>query len=194
MICGPIRAASGQISSEIGEVGRQEADQFLCRALLPSLDMEYYLCGPAPMMASVSQALLSAGVSSQQIKTEGFGPSSLPASTALPVGPDALGIRKITVRFARSEKTVAWTGNARSLLQLAGQNGIEISSGCLYGDCGTCMTPLLEGEVHYLHPTGAAIDPDACLPCNCKPKTSVVLDAWLMEANAAVVRRILRSA
>ncbi len=55
-------------------------------------------------------------------------------------------------------------------------NGVEISFGCRYGDCGTCMTRLIRGKVKYLHPTDVHPDPGTCLPCSCKPETAIELD------------------
>jgi ferredoxin len=83
----------------------------------------------------------------------------------------------IHVEFRRSGKTVPWIPTAESLLTLALDNDVYISSGCCYGDCGTCMTPLLSGTIAYEHPTGADPDSGSCLPCSCKPITSIVLDA-----------------
>ena len=83
----------------------------------------------------------------------------------------------ITVTFAISNETHPWTGEHPTLLALAEAHGIPISSGCTYGDCGTCMTDLITGEVEYLHQTGIHPDPGTCLPCSCRPKTSVTLRA-----------------
>ncbi len=83
----------------------------------------------------------------------------------------------IDVTFAFSDETHPWTAGDTNLLEFAEKHGIEISAGCLYGDCGTCLTDLLSGEVEYLHETGIHPEPNACLPCSCRPKTSVVLRA-----------------
>lgn len=87
------------------------------------------------------------------------------------------GSSEITVTFAKSGISVPWARELPSLLELAHVNGVEISSGCQYGDCGTCMVRLLEGRVKYHHATGACPDPECCLPCSCYPEASVVLDA-----------------
>ncbi len=83
----------------------------------------------------------------------------------------------VTVTFAFSDETYAWTADDTNLLKFAEKHGVEISSGCQYGDCGTCLTDLLSGEVEYLHETGVKPEPNTCLPCSCRPKTSVVLRA-----------------
>lgn len=44
------------------------------RDLLPSLDADYYLCGPKPFMASLYGPLMDSGVPQEQIRVEFFGP------------------------------------------------------------------------------------------------------------------------
>lgn len=82
---------------------------------------------------------------------------------------------EISVTFLRAGITVPWTEHSGTLLELAEAHGIEMDYGCRYGDCATCLLPLATGRVAYLHPTGATPEPGTCLPCSCKPVTSVVL-------------------
>ncbi len=148
------------------------------RKHLPSLDMEYYICGPPGMMKALTEGLAGAGVAAEAIQTESFGPSSAALLALTSSGKEeSAGSSEIMVTFARSEITAPWTGEVQSLLQLAEINRVDISSGCQYGDCGTCMVRLLEGKVTYRHATGARVDPGCCLPCSCRPETSIVLDA-----------------
>lgn len=82
-----------------------------------------------------------------------------------------------TVIFQRSGLSAKWTDSMKSLLDLADALCVDINSGCRFGDCGTCMTRLISGQVSYEYPTGAVPDPGFCLPCCSKPITSIVLDA-----------------
>ncbi len=161
------------------ETGRIHLD--LLRERLPSLNLEYYLCGPQGMMKALSEGLNGAGVSPDNIRTESFGPSGIALRSLISSDENAFHALQrpsgMKVTFMRSGVSIPWTGEAQSLLQLAEANGIDISSGCQYGDCGTCMTRVLEGSVKYLHPTGARPDGGCCLPCSCHPETSLVLDA-----------------
>jgi hypothetical protein len=150
------------------------------RKNLPSLALEYYLCGPPGMMKTLSEALNEAGVAPDKIRTESFGPSS--TNLRMSISTDekaeaALRESELAVTFARSGIRVLWTGEARTLLHLAELNRVDIISGCQYGDCGTCMTRLIDGRVKYLHATGARPDRGYCLPCSCRPETEVILDA-----------------
>jgi nitric oxide dioxygenase len=49
-------------------------DVSLLESLLPSLDAEFYLCGPKPFMACLYHGLMEAGVPDSQIHFEFFGP------------------------------------------------------------------------------------------------------------------------
>lgn len=153
----------------------------LLQSLLPTLNLEYYLCGPPGMMKALSEQLVDHGVVSEKIRTESFGPSSVALRALISSDESAqIALQEAggtTVTFARSQVSVPWTGEVKSLLQLAEMNGVDISSGCQYGDCGTCMTRVLEGHVKYLHAIGARVDLGNCLPCSCRPEGSVVLDA-----------------
>lgn len=160
-------------------VGRIDVDTL--RFATQQRDFEYFLCGPPGMMQAVSGRLLEQGVAPDRIRTESFGPSSVALRELISSDEAALSAFQqaagTTVTFARSSVTVPWTGEVQSLLQLADANGVEISFGCQYGDCGTCMTRLLEGSVKYIHPTGVNPDPGYCLPCSCRPDGNVVLEA-----------------
>jgi ferredoxin len=83
---------------------------------------------------------------------------------------------KLAVTFQRSGISATWSDSVESLLELAELQGVDISYGCRFGDCGTCMTRILSGSVVYEYPTGTTPDPDFCLPCCSKPLTSIVLD------------------
>jgi uncharacterized protein len=163
----------GRDSQQVGRI-----DISTLREHLPSLDLEYYLCGPPAMMNALSAGLTAAGIAPERVWTESFGPSSIALRALTSSDKELLrGSSRITVTFAQSGINVPWTGELQSLLQLAQTNGVDISSGCQYGDCGTCMVRLLDGRVSYRHAIGARPDPDCCLPCSCRPETSVVLDA-----------------
>jgi len=92
-------------------------------------------------------------------------------------GPAPRSADTIKVHFALSGHAQDWDDKYESILELAQDLNVEISSGCRYGDCGTCSTQLLEGTVEYNHVTGIDPDDGYCLPCSCRPLTSVTLKA-----------------
>ena len=145
----------------------------LFKALLPSNNYVFYICGPPPMMAALTKDLAAWGVPPGDIRMEAFGPASVKKTERQPPAADA---PCLSVEFAHSGKTVQW-GNADSVLELAEANGIVIDSGCRAGNCGTCVTAIRSGEVEYPSPPAATPDAGSCLPCVARPKSNLVLDA-----------------
>lgn len=142
----------------------------LLQQSLPSNNFPFYICGPSPMMSAVTEALEQWGVPAQDIHTEAFGPASVkqlhPTESA----------QTYEVAFAKSGKTVTWSSESGTLLDLAEQAGIAIDSGCRAGNCGSCLVAVHEGRVHYLHTPAAPVEEGSCLTCLALPKSKLVLD------------------
>lgn len=162
-----------RLGSDFDAVGRVDKD--LLERFLPSLHMEYYVCGPPGMMQAVLGVLRSAGVPDVGIHTESFGPASTRYSKESLDNEGSAG--RLEVRFLRSGITAQWADAEGTLLDLAEKHGVDIPAGCRYGDCATCLTSLLSGRVAYLHATGVTPEPGTCLPCSCKPESAIELDA-----------------
>jgi ferredoxin-NADP reductase len=153
--------------------GRVSVDLF--KQLLPSNNYEYYMCGPGPMMSSVTEGLKEWGVPDKHVHLEAFGPASVPKKSK-PKSEDTVAIAK--VEFQVSENTLNWTGAEDSLLEFAEANGVELPSGCRMGNCGSCMTAIVSGEVDYPNgKPGFEYESGNCLPCVCVPKGNVTLEA-----------------
>ncbi len=84
---------------------------------------------------------------------------------------------KITVTFTKSNITAEWDDNYDSIVEFAEEHGIDIETGCRYGDCGTCMTKLTSGQVAYEYDPMATLDEGTFLPCCSKPSESISIDA-----------------
>ncbi len=137
-----------------------------------------HLCGPPPMMASIKLMLKELGVPDAQVHSEAFGPASLPAdnapeavtgapvetSTAAEPAPPpkrsrsqaAAEVAAATVTFSISGISAALPAD-QSLLEAAEGAGVEIPFQCRVGECGVCVTRLLEGQVSMAVETG--LDP-----------------------------------
>jgi len=165
----------------ISQVQQTQADHYhaervsvdLFKRLLPANNYLYYICGPAPMMQNLTTDLQSWGVPESTIHYEAFGPA-----TVKQVAPSqAKAAQNLQVEFTRSGKTLAWTNEAGSLLELAEQHGIAMESGCRAGNCGTCLVAVRDGEVNYLNPPGISPEKGSCLTCVATPKTNLQLEA-----------------
>ena len=84
------------------------------------------------------------------------------------------------VEFKKSGKTIPWSDQFDSILELAQSNGIDIESDCEQGFCGTCMVKLLSGQVEMEADDGLD-DTDRAdgmiLTCTAVPTTDIVLEA-----------------
>lgn len=151
----------------------------LFKRVLPSNNYEYYMCGPPPMMESVTNDLREWGVPDAHVHFEAFGPASVkkkkPAADAAKT--EAAPGPALEVVFARSGKTLSWDSSAESILEFAEANGIDLDYGCRAGSCGTCITAVKSGEVSYVDEPGALPEEGSCLACISVPKTSLTLDA-----------------
>jgi ferredoxin-NADP reductase len=145
-------------------------DVALLKRVLPHGRHQFYVCGPPAMMAALVPALAEWGVPKSDIHFESFGPaSSGTAGTAL--------TEPFDVQFRRSQRTVAWTGEDRSLLDFAERCGILVEAGCRSGSCGACETRLVSGEVRYAGKPDFDVPTGACLLCVGLPASNLVLEA-----------------
>lgn len=157
------------------EAGRIDLE-LLQEALPPSDELyHFFVCGPAPMLESISAGLAELGVPQGQVHLEAF--------QAQTVAPLTKRLRKLTpgeraplVRFARSEVEVEWDPEAGSLLDFALSRQVFLPFACATGHCGTCASALLSGEVDYVIPPQFRVREGQCLPCIAQPATDVVLD------------------
>ena len=143
----------------------------LLKEVLPSLECDFYVCGPPPMMAQIKADLASAGSPVENFHTEAFGAASVQKS------PGTGASERFTVVFELSGKTVEWGPKYSNLLELAEANGMEVECGCRAGNCGSCEVEISSGEVEYLVEPGAETEEDACLLCVTTPKTDLRLKA-----------------
>jgi len=111
----------GRIAQEVGEIG----------------DRTFFLCGPAGFMETVKEILTSMGVLAEQIRQERF-----TVGGAAPKGSAAT----YKVEFVKSGEQFA-ASSEESLLAIAESHGIDIPYSCRVGQCGTCATRVLDGEV-----------------------------------------------
>jgi ferredoxin-NADP reductase len=147
----------------------------LLKKVLPSNNYQFLMCGPPPMMASLVSDLDDWGVPKQDVLRESFGPASGRKAPVPKVNPDAEGPEVV---FKRSNKTVNWDPAFDSLVKFAEANGCDIPYACLAGNCGTCLTTIMKGEVDYQdNKPDFEAEEGTCLACSCVPKGAVELDA-----------------
>ncbi len=103
----------------------------------PNTDDLVYLCGPGPFMDVVRSCATSAGWTKDQIVLEHF--------SAEPPKLEA-GADEFVVRLARRGVELIVPSD-KSIIEVLREAGIEVQTSCEQGVCGTCVTPVLEGEL-----------------------------------------------
>ena len=69
------------------------------------------------------------------------------------------------------------SGSDKNLLEFAESNGIPMEAGCMFGECGECAVKVGEGEVDYNYLTATKPQAGHCLPCSCRPKSAMRIEA-----------------
>ena len=162
-----------RIGSDYDAAGYVTMD--LVKQSVPTLDSEYYLCGPPPFMESVYHGLIESGVPETQIYYEAFGPASI--GKAKKPSESTNQTSNSVVKFSKTEIDADWTGEHGSILEFAEANDVYLDSGCRAGSCGTCAIKILKGKVEYESGQQAACGPDECLVCVAKPNGDLELEA-----------------
>ncbi|MEU0840826.1 PDR/VanB family oxidoreductase [Streptomyces sp. NPDC005962] len=100
----------------------------------PRPDTKVYCCGPAPLLAAVETAC--AAWPPYALRVERF----TAAARTAPVRETPF-----EVELRRSGRTVTVTPEV-SVLEAVRRAGADVLSSCEQGTCGTCLTPVLEGQ------------------------------------------------
>ncbi len=138
---------------------------------------EFYICGPVPMMQSISAGLEQWGAPSSMVYSEAFGPASI--KRAKPKAEDGeQAEEQFTVQFKRSGRTLQWSTADGSLLEFAEENNLALDAGCRCGECGTCEIAIIEGQIVYPdRDPQFDLTANSCLACVGVPGSDLVLDA-----------------
>lgn len=144
----------------------------LLQQLLPSNNYEFLICGPCALVESTIAGLKAWDVPEEKYSFEAFGQdtarNSLKTNTT-----DA----HFKVQFTRSHKTLTWSYESGSLLDMAHADNIPLDSGCRAGHCGACLIAVKAGDVDYLSVPSETPEVGSCLACLAIPKTDLVIDA-----------------
>ncbi|MEJ2620383.1 MAG: FAD-binding oxidoreductase [Candidatus Thiodiazotropha sp.] len=134
---------------------------------------QFYVCGPAAMMECIVPGLEQLGVQAADIHYEAFGPAT-PARPQTETTTAEVE-ESLQVIFSKSGRSSEWTGIADSLLSFIEAEGVDVSSGCRAGSCGSCQTLIEAGEVEYFQEPDVDVETGSCLLCVCRPKSDLKL-------------------
>jgi vanillate monooxygenase ferredoxin subunit len=115
-----------------------EVAEELGRTLAAPAEGEHlYVCGPS---AFIEQAVAIAG---QRWRATSIHTESFTAASA------AVSAREFDVRLVRSGQTFRVPPD-RSILEVLEAHGVPVAASCRQGTCGTCLTPVVKGNVEHL--------------------------------------------
>lgn len=126
-------------------------ETLIARTIPDIADASCFLCGPPPMIESITGLLQALGVARHQIHFEVFNPAvavaaGLPSEETAAAPAGAAPSAAFEATFERSGVTARLSGR-QTLLEAAEACHASIPSLCRAGVCGTCRTRVLEGEV-----------------------------------------------
>jgi len=126
----------------------------MLKTLLPFDDHEFFLCGPGGFMQMLYDGLRELGVRDERIHAEAFGPAAMKRRPDAAAAPTAAPVaERAAVAFARSGEAAEWTPERGTLLELAESKGLSPPFSCRSGQCGSCTTRLISGQVTYREAT-----------------------------------------
>ncbi|MFJ9626526.1 2Fe-2S iron-sulfur cluster-binding protein [Streptomyces sp. NPDC101175] len=103
-------------------------------------DADFYLCGPAPFMELVENALLAHGVAPERIFVERFAQAADPPPADTPEREGTL-----TLVLSGRRHTLAQR-SGETFLESARRAGLAPPFSCEAGNCATCIAQVTEGE------------------------------------------------
>ncbi|MFJ1864784.1 molybdopterin-dependent oxidoreductase [Streptomyces sp. NPDC088097] len=129
----------------------------------------FYLCGPEPMIDSLTKGLHARGVPRFEVFSEKFRPTR----REVEVPDDA----EFTVTFARTGTTTTWRKGDGPLLALGEAAGVKMPSGCRVGQCESCACAVLKGAAAHLVTPSEDLPNTEVLICQSIPTSDLTLDA-----------------
>jgi len=163
-------------SQEI-ELFRGRVDATKCAALFDSwinikaIDIAF-ICGPEPMMLSISDALKAHGLDSDKIRFELFA-SNQPGRLPEPVSDSSTMEDGVEGRVTIGGSSVSLTiPKQTSLLDAALKNELDVPYACKAGVCSTCRAKVSEGDVEMIANHSLEdyeVEAGYVLTCQCYP-------------------------
>ena len=149
---------------------------FLTAAIANISEKLAFVCGPSPMMESVTDALLSLGVPPSSIRSEAFGtekrnPTRRTAAAGRSIGTAAFSLSNVAAPVHVGD----------TILNIAERAGLtKIESACRSGSCGLRRAKLLVGDAPMASDEALAPEERAegyVLSCQAEARGDLVVEA-----------------
>ncbi len=163
-----------------GRINTEKLDQFIGRFFNLGEVSHYMLCGPAQMIMSVKEHLITLGEDPKKIHFELFsteGLENIKESQIEEVEIDRTKESKIRIQLDGDQFEFNLAYGGQNILDAALENGADLPFACKGGVCCTCRAKVVEGEVSM--DVNYALEPDEVeagfvLTCQSHPRTEFV--------------------
>ncbi|MBT3646838.1 MAG: phenylacetate-CoA oxygenase/reductase subunit PaaK [Flavobacteriales bacterium] len=163
-----------------GRIDEDKCNTFLKYFIEPSTINDVFICGPAPMVDSVKESLINAGVDKKSIHFELFASPQQLAERKGEEKPEQFeGVAaKVKIIIDGVETDFNMASTSENVLDSALKHGADLPFACKGGVCATCRAKLEEGEVHM--DLNYSLEPDDLargfiLTCQSHPKTDSIV-------------------
>jgi len=140
---------------------RAQMSGFAHTVFAGSTDYESFICGPAPFMSVIKEALSEAGVARERIHLETFqslsGDPFSEMTGSAPTGFDDKDAATVQVDLDGTSHRLAWPRSA-TLVDTMISAGLDVPYSCREGQCGSCAATLVRGTVDM--PPSAVLEPE----------------------------------
>ena len=162
-----------------GHINGEKCDTFFKYFIQPEGIDEVFICGPAPMIDAVRDAMESAGVDRKNVHFELFAsPQQLAERKGEKVHTGRENIKaKVTIILDGMATEFDMQSEDTNILDVALKNGADLPFACKGGVCATCRAKLDSGEVAM--DVNYSLEPDEVergfiLTCQAHPTTEEV--------------------
>ncbi|WP_213571486.1 ferredoxin--NADP reductase [Rhodococcus sp. USK13] len=149
----------------------------LASAVAPYLGHEAFICGPAPFMDTIHNALTDAGMRRSQMHAEVFnslaGDPFRDAEVVEVTDDEVADAATVEVELDGEIHNLSWP-RKQTLVDIMLARGIDVPYSCREGECGSCACTLLKGKVEMEN--SEILDPEDIengyiLGCQARPIT-----------------------
>jgi ring-1,2-phenylacetyl-CoA epoxidase subunit PaaE len=127
-----------------GRMSKEKVLDLVKKFVNLSLINEFFICGPADMMAHCREALESLGVLKNKIHYEYFG---IVPETAQPTSAQNQAVPAEITIICDGDERVVFIEPHQSVLEAALEANLDAPFACRAGSCCTCRAKLIEGKV-----------------------------------------------
>lgn len=141
---------------------------------------DIFLCGPGPMILSLSDYFSSKGIAEDKIHfelftTEGFEPAEKVVENAPNIPGETVQVK---LRIDGNVYNFEMPKSGVTILDAASETGADVPFSCKGGVCSTCRAKLIEGKVHmdvHYALEKEELDQGFILTCQAKPLTDEIV-------------------